>query len=84
MRVRMNVSNNKLQQLNADLISARNELDSFSEAAQKYRLENRQLCERIKFLTEETEQLGNLRQQLSEMRGKLSKAISVGHIIRRF
>jgi predicted nuclease with TOPRIM domain len=82
MRLRMNVRENKFQQLNADLIVSRQELEAASETANKFRLENSRLEERIKFVTDENERLANSFKELLELRQKLAAVIRVCDFMR--
>lgn len=73
--MRLNVRENKIQQLNADLIVAREELDNLSDTNNKFRLENRQMEEKVKFLTDENERLSSTFNEVLELRQKLANVI---------
>jgi predicted nuclease with TOPRIM domain len=77
MRVKLNIRDNKLSQLSTDLAVVREELETVSDSSNKFRLENRQLEERAKFLTDENERLTNAYNELLELRQKLATAVKV-------
>lgn len=77
MRVRTNIRENKFQKVSADLMVTRQELETASDTANKFRLENSRLDERIRFLTDENERLTNAFKELLDLRQKLATVIRV-------
>jgi chromosome segregation ATPase len=70
MRLRMDVRENKFQNLTNDLQVAHQELDTASETANQFRTEANQLKERVEFLTVENDNLSKTVKDFVELRKK--------------
>jgi chromosome segregation ATPase len=80
MRIRMEVRENKFQNLVNDLQVARQELDIASKTANQFRTEVSQLKERIELLAEENDCLSKTANDFMELRKKLFALEEVGLI----